>query len=142
MAIFKQFVVFLAPFHISYRSINDELVCAFIEHIAERVKSPATIRNYVSALSVTYQRMRLCPHAFGTTIISNALLAVDKTIRHVPTPATYVTITVLKDLIQALVGHEYFATLKNFYLLSCSCLYSVNLILWLDLVGNSTELAN
>lgn len=64
LAILKQLISFLIPHGISFRNINDELLCAFLELLAKRVKSPATIKDYLSALSVTYQRMGLSTRPF------------------------------------------------------------------------------
>lgn len=44
-AILKQLISFLAPHGISFRNINEELICAFLELLAKRVKSLATIKK-------------------------------------------------------------------------------------------------
>lgn len=112
MAILRQLIAFLVPYGISFKRVNDELVCAFLESLAKRVKSPATIKNYLSALSTTYNRMGLSTLPFKNDKVYNAIQAMDKTIRHIPMPAAYVTVSILRDLIDAMRGHHIFPTLK------------------------------
>lgn len=63
------------------------------------MKSPSTIRNYVSALSVMYQRMNITPIVFSHIDVRRALKATDKTVRHVPCPANVITPDMLRSIL-------------------------------------------
>lgn len=108
--------MFLRSHRIYFREINEEVVCAYIELLAERVRSPATIKNYVSALSATYARMGLSSQPFSHIRVRRAILAIDKTHRHMPTPASSVSPHLLKSVIQALRPHRLYATLKFLFI--------------------------
>lgn len=96
--------------------MNEELVCAYIELLAERVRSPATIKNYVSALSATYVRMGLPAEAFSHYRVKRAILAIEKTLRHTPMPASSVSPPLLRSILQALRPHRLYATLKFLFI--------------------------
>lgn len=81
----------------SFKVIYHEIICAYIEKLADQVRSPATIRNYISALSVMYNRMKITPHVFFHFEVRRALKATDKTVRHVPCPAALITPELLKS---------------------------------------------
>lgn len=98
-AILNQFIRFMCHHNLCFKNIDNEIICAYIEKLVTQVKSPATIRNYISALSVMYQRMRISPHVFTHIDVIRALKATDKTVRHVPCPANLITPDMLKSII-------------------------------------------
>lgn len=65
----------------------------------ERIKSPLTVKNYISALTSMYRRMGICAEAFAHHDVRRALLAVDKSVRHTVTQAKTVTPEIIKDVI-------------------------------------------
>lgn len=98
-AILNQFIRFLCHHRLSFKYINHEIICAYIEQLVSQVRSPATIRNYISALSVMYQRMKITPQVFLHIDVRRALKAKDKTIRHVPCPANLITPDLLRSVV-------------------------------------------
>lgn len=116
MSIFNQFVLFLREHKIYFRQINEEILCAYIEFLAERVRSPATIKNYLSALSATYARMGLSNSLFIHYRVKRAIVAIEKTVRHTPTPASSVSPQLLKSIILALTPGRKMATIKFLFI--------------------------
>lgn len=100
----------------SFKSIDNEVVCAYVEVLAERLKSPATIKNYISALNITYRRMGICPHAFIHDSVKRALAATDKTVKHIPVRAFAVTPPLLKKLLYIMSDLTHFKTIKCVFL--------------------------
>lgn len=80
-------------------SPHPEIICMFLEECLQTVKSPATIRNYVSALSSAYRQMGLDPAPFSSFKVRNALISMDNNVRHVPAPALPVPPTLLKRVV-------------------------------------------
>lgn len=72
----------------------------FIEQCLQSVKSSSTIKNYIGALSSCYQQMGLNPAPFQTFKVRNALLSVDKNVRHTPAPSLPVSPRILKRVVQ------------------------------------------
>lgn len=98
-AVLNQFIRFMCHHRLSFKRINSEIICAYIEKLVRQVRSPATIRNYISALTVMYQRMKIRPHVFLHIDVRRALKATDKTVRHVPCPANLITPDLLRSII-------------------------------------------
>lgn len=88
------------------------MICAYVEVLADRLGSPASIKNYISALRVTYRRMSLCPHAFAHDSVKHALTATDKTVKHTPIRAFAVTPHLLKQPLYIMSDLKCYATLK------------------------------
>lgn len=103
--------------NMSFKNINHEIICAYIEKLVSQVHSPNTIRNYISALSVMYDRMKISPHVFQHFEIARALKATDKSVRHVPCPANLITPDLIRRIIQVICNHEDARTLQ--FLLIC-----------------------
>lgn len=117
MAILNQFVYFLCQHSLYFRYIDEEIVCAYIEKLGERMRSPVTIKNYISGLSATYARMQLPTYPFTHTRVKRALIAVEKTIRHTPIPASCVTPELLKSVLYVLSSHHLFASLRLLFIM-------------------------
>lgn len=66
--------------------------------------------------------MGFATSVFRSPLVKNALVAVDKTVKHIPVPATYESVPLLRDIIMALTGHEYYYTLKFLFLTMFSSL--------------------
>lgn len=111
-SILKQFVTFLVHHGQSFRHINSEIVCAYVEYLLERIKSPNTVKNYLSALNTMYIRMNLCPDVFLHTDVRRALMGVDKSVRHMVAQAKIVTPALLKKIIYVLSGTRNAPTIK------------------------------
>lgn len=109
-------MIFLRKHNIYFRDVNEELVCAYIELLADRVRSPATIKNYVSALSATYVRMGLSSQSFSHYKVKRALLAIEKTLRHTPAPASSISPDLLRSILYALMPHRLYSTLKFLFI--------------------------
>lgn len=112
MMIFKQFVRFLRKHHLVFTDINEEVLCCYAEHLTKQVRSPATIKNYMSALAATYERMGLDNHIFYHVKVKRAGKAIDKTHRHEVVPAKAVTPQLLKQVIHLLADYPQFHTLR------------------------------
>lgn len=112
LSILRQFVVFLCQNALSFKSIDHEIICAYIEKLADRVKSPATIRNYISSLHVLYIRMNLPAQAFIHLSVRQAMMATDKTKRHIPSPAVAISPSTLRRIIYVLSSLKQAPTLK------------------------------
>lgn len=83
-----------------FRDPSDEWICLFFEHCLKTVKAPGTIKNYSSALASAYRQMGL-PHAlFEAFKVKNALVSIDKNVRHQPAPSLPVTPAILKKVIR------------------------------------------
>lgn len=82
---------------------TDEWLCLFFEHCLKSVKAPNTIKNYSSALASAYRRMGL-PHApFEAFKVKNALVSINKNVRHSPSPSLPVTPAILRKVIRVAV---------------------------------------
>lgn len=99
LSVFRQFVTFLCENSLSFRTIDHKILCAYIELVADRVKSPATIRNYISSLYGLYIRMGLPCKCFTHYAVRQAMTATDKTKRHLPIRALAITPDILRRVI-------------------------------------------
>lgn len=84
----------------SFKTPHPEMICMFIEQCLQTVKSPATIRNYISSLSSAYRQMGLDPSPFLSFKVQNALTSIDNNVRHVPAPALPVSPALLKRIMR------------------------------------------
>lgn len=74
----------------------------FFEQCLETVKSPSTIKNYLSALASCFRQMGLDPSIFEMFRVKNAISSIDKNVRHVPQQAPPVSPALLKKVIRVL----------------------------------------
>lgn len=95
----KAFVKFLTTYRIDFMSPTDESVCAYLENCLRTVKSPSTVRNYVSSLASAYRRMGLDAEVFNTYKVRTALMSIDKNVRHMSSPSLAVTPAILRKVI-------------------------------------------
>lgn len=102
---------------VSFKAIDHEVICAYVEVLADRVRSPATIKNYISSLSSTYKRMGICTNAFLHHSVRRALTATDKTVKHIPVQAFAVTPLLLKRILFIISDLHAAKTLKSVFLL-------------------------
>lgn len=116
-AVLNQFITFLRSHSIYFRVINHEIVCAYIEYVASRVKSPKTIRNYISAITQMYVRMDLDDSPFRHHKVARAMKATDNTVRHVVVPATMITPHILRKILYVISELVEFPTLKCAFVL-------------------------
>lgn len=116
-SILTQFITFLVGHGQSFKMVNDEIVCAYIEYLLERIKSPNTVKNYISALNTMYVRMDICPSVFTHHNVRRALTGVDKSIRHRVSQAKTVTPELLKSIIFVTSGLQSGPTLRLLFLL-------------------------
>lgn len=85
-----------------FTSPTDQCICMFFEECLDTVKSAATVRNYSSALASSYRQMGLDPVLFEAYRVKNALLSIDKNVRHVPGCAPPVSPALLKKAIRVI----------------------------------------
>lgn len=95
----KAFVRFLTIHRIDFTCPTDESVCAFLESCLTTVKSPSTIRNYVSSLASAYRTMGLDAQVFVAFKVRTAMTSMDKNVRHTPSPSLAVTPHILRKMI-------------------------------------------
>lgn len=101
-------------------TISDEIVCIYFEKCLQTVKSPATVQNYLGALSSCYKRMGLDASVFDAYKVRNAITGIKKNVRHVPAPSMPVTPGLLKRVLRVVVklpeGHTIcFALIMMFH---------------------------
>lgn len=101
-AILTKFVQFVAKCGANFRFPEPEVICMFLEKCLGSIKSPATARNYISSLTCVYNRMGLDPTPFSRFKVRNALLSIDKNIRHMPAGALPVSPALLKKAVRVL----------------------------------------
>lgn len=65
-SVLSAFVEFLASHRLDFTQPSDEIICAYFELCLKTVRSPATVRNYASALSSAYSRMGLDNSVFSS----------------------------------------------------------------------------
>lgn len=99
-SVVTKFVRFMARSKSSFKAPHPEMISMFIEQCLQTVKSPATIRNYVSSLSSAYRQMGLDPSPFSSFKVRNALVSIDNNVRHVPAPALPVSPALLKRIVR------------------------------------------
>lgn len=99
-SVLAKFVRFTAKFKLSFTEPHPEIICMFLEQCLQTVKSPATIRNYVSALSSAYRQMGLDASPFLSFRVRNALISIDNNVRHIPAPALPVSPVLLKKIVR------------------------------------------
>lgn len=116
-SILKQFITFLVAHGQSFKSISNEIVCAYIEYLLERIKSPMTVKNYISALNTMYLRMGICDAVFIHHDVRRALTGVEKSIRHIVSQAKTVDPSLLKKIIYVISGLKHAPTIKCLLLL-------------------------
>lgn len=80
------------------------MVCMFMEQCLQTVRTSSTIKNYISTLSSCYLQMGLNPAPFYSFKVCNALLSVDKNVRHTSTPSLPVSPSLLKRVVQVVAN--------------------------------------
>lgn len=95
----------------------------FVEKCLQTVRSPTTIRNYISALSSCYRQMGLDPSPFEKFRVKNATLSVDKNVRHVPCPALPVSPALLKRIIRVVLRMDNGYTLRAAFVMMYHTFY-------------------
>lgn len=85
----------------------------FFEHCLERVKSPATVKNYSSALASCYNQMGLDSSPFQAFRVKLALSSVDKNVRHIPEPSLPVSPALLRKVIRVVMKLRDGATIAS-----------------------------
>lgn len=83
-----------------FRDPSPEAVCMFMEDCLTTVQSPDTIKNYVSSLNSSFKRMGLDNRVFESHGVKNALLSMEKNIRHVACPSLPVTPVLLRRIVR------------------------------------------
>ena len=78
-----------------------QTVCWYLEHLTATIRSPRTIRNYVSGLRTWHRRVAGDPHALDSTEVKQMLRALDMTLVHTPSPKLPITQDMLPSLLQA-----------------------------------------
>lgn len=101
-SILSKFVRFVARCRADFKSPQPEIICMFLEQCLGSVKSPATARNYISALTSAYNRMGLDSSPFSRFKVKNALLSIDKNVRHTPLGALPVSPALLKKSVRVI----------------------------------------
>lgn len=99
-SILSAFVAFLEKHHLSFLRVSDEIVCIYLEYCLKSVRSPATIQNYVGALTTCYKTMGLDESPFQSFKVRNAVTAIKKNIRHVPAPSLPVSPGLLRRVVR------------------------------------------
>lgn len=99
-SILTKFVRFCHRCDIDFTTPTDECICMFFEECLETVKSPATIKNYTSALTSCYRQMGIPCDQFEAFRVKNAVMSIDKNVRHFPSPAPPVTPALLKKAVR------------------------------------------
>lgn len=101
-SILTKFIRFCARCKIDFTCPTDQCICMYFEDCLETVKSAATIKNYVSALASCYRQMGLNPAQFEAYRVRNAVVSIDKNVRHVPDQAPPVSPALLKKVVRLL----------------------------------------
>lgn len=122
-SVLTKFVRFLARAEASFLCPTQELLCMFLEECMETARSPATAKNYVSALSSCYKRMGLDPSVFESFKVRNALTSIDKNVHHVPTPSLPVTPALLKRIVRVVRAMPNGVSLSAAYILMFHTFY-------------------
>lgn len=99
-SILTKFVRFCHRCDVDFTSPTDQCICMFFEDCLDTVKSPATIKNYTSALASCYRQMGLNPLRFEAFRVKNAVTSIDKNVRHVPSQAPPVSPALLKKVVR------------------------------------------
>lgn len=99
-SILMKFIKFNARCGFHFYNPPSHVVCMFIEECLQSVRTSSTIKNYISALSSCYLRMGLNPRPFYSFKVRNAILSVDKNVRHTPSPSRPVSPGILRRVIQ------------------------------------------
>jgi hypothetical protein len=72
----------------------------YIEHLAQRFKSPRSVKNYLSAVTLLHKHLGLPCQAAQSFQVSLMCRAISSTMRHQPHPKSPVTIPILLQLCQ------------------------------------------
>lgn len=112
-----KFIKFLGRCRGHFTSPSPQQICLFFEHCLKTAKNPATGKNYASGLASVYRQMGLSDHPFRAFYVKNALVSMDRNIRHTPTPSLPVTPAILKRVVRVTNGLKDGPTLTAAYVL-------------------------
>lgn len=77
-------ISFAVDMSFEYTRPSPEEVCAYIEQLIARPMSPNAIKGHISSLKAFFRNAGLCIKVFESIQVSNALRAVDISIKHKP----------------------------------------------------------
>jgi hypothetical protein len=78
-----------------------QTLALYIEHLAQRFKSPRSVKNYVAAVTLLHKLLAIPFSAAQSFQVSLMLRAISTTMRHTPHPKSPVSVPILLQLCQA-----------------------------------------
>ena len=93
----RQFIEFCTRLRISYKQVTYIHVCWYIEYLARRMSSPASISNAISHLRTFYTLVGRSTAPLTHTRVLLALRAISIGMRHIPVSRDPVTPGILKE---------------------------------------------
>ena len=87
---------------------SPRVLCWYLESLTASIRSPQTIRNYLSGFRAWHLRVAGAPHAIDSPQVLQMLRALDRTLPHSPSPKHPLDSSALMLLLAtpALQGHE------------------------------------
>lgn len=97
---FRAYFAFCMEFNLQDVNPSVDTICMYVEHLAQRFRSPKAVGNYISGVRLLHKYLGVaCPslHCFELDLMLRAL---DLTLQHVPNQRHPVTPDILQQLCQ------------------------------------------
>ena len=96
----RTYLRFCVQYDLQHLEPSPQTLALYIEHLAQRFKSPRSVKNYLSAVTLLHKHLGipcLAAQSFQVTLMCRAIFS---TMRHQPQPKSPVSIPVLLQLCQ------------------------------------------
>lgn len=94
----KMFVAFCLHFGLAYIQPTVNTICLYIEFLAQSLKSPASVRNYVAGISTFHKLMDLPCQSLNAFPVELMLRAINLTLTLQPVKRLPITVKILRDV--------------------------------------------
>lgn len=76
---FKAYIEFCCKFHLQDINPSVETACLYVEYLAQKLHSPRTVKNYISAVRLMHRLLGIYPESFYSFQLTLMLRSVDLT---------------------------------------------------------------
>jgi integrase len=96
----KMYFQFCSTYNVSTLQPSQQDICLYLEFLARRFKSPQSVKNYLSAVTLYHKQKDISCEALSTFKVQCMIRSLDRTMHHVPNQKEPISLTMLHQLSQ------------------------------------------